>query len=224
MRPAQLGFLLFFATAAQPALHGAVCAPDLLFNYINLGASGCQIGPYSVVDFTYSLIASSVTIASTDITVTPVFPAGGFGLTFSSDKFNISGSDFARYQLGYTWDPGPIRSLGDVLDSDPPVNPGTVTITTEGCKNSAFPCLPADSVKVTVFDFGTSNHLFDSVGFLPPLTPGVLGIQNVIDLEANGASSEFTSFTNQVNTPEPSTFGAGLLILACALRGVRRRD
>jgi hypothetical protein len=100
------------------------------------------------------------------------------------------------------------------------VSPGTVTITTQGCKNSAFPCLPADTVTVMVFDFDTTKHLVDSLAFSPPLSPGVLGIQNIIDLEANGASAEFTSFTNQVTpSPEPATFGVGLMVLMCALCG-----
>ena len=228
MRPARLWFVLLLATAAPSVLSGSVCVTDSLFNYIALGSAGCTIGPLApgqfatVKGFAYSLIASTVTIAATDITVTPSQPVDRFALTFSSPKFNVSGSDFARYLLSYTWDPT-IRSLEDILD-DPVVAPGTATITVKGCKNAPFPCLPGDIVTSTVFDNGTSNHLFDAVVFSPTLSSGILGIQDTIDLEANGGSVSVNSFTNQVVefTPEPGTFASGLLVVALALRGWRR--
>src|SRR6266403_5459039 len=101
-------FFLAALSLAPPA-RAAVCIPNLLSNYEAWGSTGCGVGPCTVKDFSYTLIASNVVIADTDITVTPLFGPSRFGLQFSSTKFSVSGSEFAKYLLAYTWDPGDIR-------------------------------------------------------------------------------------------------------------------
>jgi len=86
MLPVILSFLL---ALAAPAAFATPCALGLLSTYEALGSAGCDLGPFTVKDFNYTLIASSVTIADTDITVTPIFGASSFGLTFSSSKFDV---------------------------------------------------------------------------------------------------------------------------------------
>jgi hypothetical protein len=220
MRSASL--LAVLAIAAAPALFAGPCVPDSLANYITLGATGCQNGAFNVVNFSFSMISANVTILASDITVTPFSGPSSYGLDFTSPKFNLTGStDFAKYLLGYTWDPGDLRSLEDIMNANSPVFPGFATITTDGCVGQAFSgAVCGTSIQtVTVTDNGMTATLTDSTGFSPPT--GTLGIRNTIDLESNGASSEIAGFQNIVFVPEPSTLVAGLLAfvaLACRRR------
>ncbi len=217
------GLTFLFVLAAAPGLFGSACVVDFLTNYEALGATGCQVGPFTVNNFSYTLVASTVNIPDTDITVTPVIGAGSFGLMFSSPDFDVTGNDFARYLLAYTWDPGDIRSLEDVLNTSTPVFPGVATITTDACEDSAFTgaTCPTTDVTLVVFSNGNAATLTDTVGFSPGI--GTVGIRDLIDMEANGASSEFTSFLNIVSTPEPSTLAEGLIALALITRRLCKR-
>jgi len=48
-----------------------------------------------------------------------------------------------------------------------------------------------------------------------------LGIRDTIELDGNGASSEFTSFENLLTVPEPSTLEPCLLLAALVLGRLR---
>jgi hypothetical protein len=223
MRLIRLLFLLSFGAA--PGLFAAACAPAALSVYDTSGFTCTQtLGPntFTVKDVTYSLISGTVAIADSDITVTPVFGSDTLGLMFSSSKFNVTGSDSAKYLLTYFWDPGDIRGFFDILD-DPVVPPGLAKIATDFCFNGEFgvACPPATGT-VTVFDNGTTSHLLDSSaplsGACEPLC--TFGVQNTIELDGGGAggSAEFTDFVNDmVVSPEPGTWMGGWLVLALIL-------
>src|SRR5581483_4644374 len=126
------------AVVAVPGLAAPLCTTTTLNNYEALGSGGCQIGGLTVVNFSYSFVSGSATIPDTSITVTPTFVGNQFGLTFSSPNFSVTGSASAVYLLAYTWDPGDIRSLEDILNANSPVFPGLAQITTVDCRDAAF--------------------------------------------------------------------------------------
>ncbi len=212
MRSIRLTLLLLLTLSATPALFAAACAPALLSVYDAPGFT-CDAGSFTVKDFVYSQITGTVTIPDTAITVTPVFGPDTVGLQFSSSQFTVSGADFTKYLLAYTWDPGDIRGFTDFLDTDPPVFPGLAQITTDLCLDAAWvgTSCSTTTATVTVSDDGVTQIHTASVTFSP--TIGTLGVRNTIELDGNGASAEFTSFTNQLDIPEPSTIGFGLMAL-----------
>jgi hypothetical protein len=216
MRLIRLLFLLSFA--AGPSLFAAACAPALLSVYDFSGFT-CQMGPLTIKDVTYSMISGTVTVADTDITVTPFFTGLAPGLKISSSKFAVSGTDSFKSVLTYFWDPGDIRGFLDTLD-DPVVPPGLVKITTAYCSNGEFgiACPPAPTITSTLFDNGTTSHLVD---FVPVSGVSTLGVQDTIELDANGSSASFTDFMNQL-VPEPSTWTLVLLAAAIVLWQLRR--
>ena len=219
LRWSPLWFCLF-AVCSTSGLATPLCVTDTLANYIALGAGGCQVGGLTVVNFGYSYVSGDVSISDADITVTP--STGAFiGLKFSSSDFSVSGSDSAGYQLSYTYDPGDIRSLEDILNATTPVFPGFAQITTEDCENSAFSgaICPTTSDTFSVSDNGITLNSPASVTFSPPLS--TLGILDTIELDGNGASSEIAGFGSDLTVPEPSTAAPCLLLVALLLR--RRR-
>lgn len=192
-------------------LAGPVCTTTTLDNYEAL-SSGCTIGSLTVKDFTYSFVSGSATIPNTSITVTPSIGSNTLGLIFSSPDFSVTGSASAVYLLAYTWDPGDIRSLEDILNANSPVFPGLAKITTVDCEDAAFSgsSCGTSTDMIVVSDNGVTLSSPVSVSFAPPV--GTLGMRNTIELDGNGASSQFTSFENLLTVPEPSTIGVGLLI------------
>jgi hypothetical protein len=215
MRSASLFILV--AMAATPALMASPCVPDQLSNYILLGGTGCQNGAFNVTDFSFNFVSGNVTILASDITVTPFSGTDFYRLDFTSPKFNLTnGTDAAKYLLGYTWDPGDLRSLEDVMNATSPVFPGFASVTTDGCVDAAFSGASCSTSiqTVTVTDDGHTAVLTDITNFSPPI--GTLGVRNTLELDANGSTSEIAGFQNIVFTPEPSTLGAGLLALALA--------
>jgi len=205
--------LLIVALAFAPELSASVCVTDPLSSYIALGATGCQIGSMNVVNFSFSTILSTVIILASDITVTPVIANDTLELTFTSPQFNLSGSDIAEYLIAYTWDPGDVRGLEDVMDANSPVFPGFASLTTTICEDAAFigSVCPASTTTLMVSDNGITANLIDATTFSPPI--GIVGVSNVIELNANGASSEIGGFSNVVILPEPATWATGLLAL-----------
>ena len=220
MRSASL--LAFLALTAAPALFAGPCVPDLLSNYISLGATGCQNGAFTVNNFGFiPLPGNNFTILASDITVTPNSGPASYGLDFTSPKFNLTGTEIAKYLLSYT-DPGDLRSFEDIMNATTPVNPGFATITTDTCPGAAFglggSCVnPIQTVIVT--DNGLTATLMASTDYIPSV--GILGVRNTIDLEANNALSQIAGFQNIAFVPEPSTLVGGLLALATAV--CRRR-
>jgi hypothetical protein len=186
---------------------------DFLSNYIALGATGCQVGSLTVDNFSFTTIASTVTILASNITVTPVVAANTVELSFTSPQFNISGSDMAQYLLAYTWDPGDIRGMEDIMYANSPVFPGFASVTTLACKDAAFTgaVCPTSTATLLVTDNGITANLMDSTTFSPPI--GIVGVRNTLELDANGASSEIGGFSNLLTVPEPATWLTGILTL-----------
>jgi hypothetical protein len=194
----------------------------MLSTYINLGARGCQLGDLNVVNFSFTTILSTVTILASDITVTPVVAGDTLELTFTSPKFNISGSDTAQYLIAYTWDPGDVRGIEDIMYANSPVFPGFASVTTLACEDAAFTgtICPNNVATLMVTDNGITANLTDVATFSPPV--GIVGVRNTLELDANGASSEIGGFSNILLMPEPSTWMTALLALGWL--GLRRRN
>jgi hypothetical protein len=213
--------LCLLVICSAPGLAAAICATGTLASYEALGAGGCQIGSLTVNNFSYAMLSGTVTIPDTSITVTPSVVSNTLGLTFSSPLFSVSGTDSAVYMLGYTWDPGDIRSLEDILNTNTPVFPGLARISTLACLDSAFSgaICPTTTDLLVVSHNGIIANTPNTVTFSPPI--GILGIRNTIETDGNGASSEFTSFENVVTLPEPSTLASCLLFSLVMFGGLR---
>ena len=214
---------------AQTALFGTssgfapLCVPGTLASYIALPPVGCTIADdVKVMDFNFNVVAvSGVPVTASQIFVSPVFgPPSRYGLNFSSPMFSVTGSDFGTYEVTYIFDPSDIRSLEDVMTVSSPVFPGVATVDTFGCLGSGYiPNCPGTEVQLTVFHSGTTFDLLDRTAISPP--QNILGIRNVIDLKANGASADFDSFENAVYLPEPATWITALA--GSAFLALRRR-
>jgi hypothetical protein len=212
------------AATAQPA---PPCVPGTLASYLALPGEGCTISDdVSVMDFDFEVIdVNGVPLTPDEIDVTPVFGRiNRYGLLLSSDRFSVTGDEFARYRIDYVFDPTDIRSLEDVMGTLTPVAPGTATVDTFVCKGAPFgPECTTETLQITVFHRGTEFDLQDSTLIDPPQR--IVGVRHVIDLQANGASADFRSLENAVFVvPEPATWmlmlgGSALL----ALRARRRR-
>jgi hypothetical protein len=207
--PRWIGLLAF---CSLPLLAGT-CVTDTLFDYEALGVTGCQLGALTVNNFGYSNV-SGLTIPDTAITVTPTFTTGSWTLMFSSSDFDVTGTDSSVDLLTYTFDPGDIRSLEDILNAHSPVFPGLAQITTEDCEDAAFvgATCSTSTDTIVVSDDGHTLTSPASVSFTPGV--GTVGIRDTIELDANGASSEFSSFENTTAVPEASTV-VPCLLLAC---------
>jgi hypothetical protein len=216
----------FALALAATASAGPLCtAGASLASYEALGVSGCVVDPttsLSVGAFSYSVLSSSnpgVVTPDTDIFVTPiVLGPGHVGIDFTSGAFDVTGSDFVDYQIGFTWDLPPIRSGDDIL-TDPVVAPGLAEVNTTLCLGAAFTGISCSmsTAALTVFDNGISPVLTDSATFTPITTLGVL---NDLDLSGGGSggSAEITGFSNDITlAPEPATllmaFGGGLTLM-----------
>jgi hypothetical protein len=209
------------ASAAPLCIAGASLA-----SYQALGAGGCMVDLTSgiiVNDFSYTVLASSnpgVVTPNTAISVTPVFPAPGrFGIDFTSTSFTLSGTDFVKYRIGFTWDPD-VRSADDLLETSTPVAPGFAKVTTTLCELFAFSGTSCSGTTATlnVSHDGITPLLTDSITFAPD-NNGLLGVLNELELNGgNTGSSEIRGFANNITlVPEPSAFAAvaiGILTLA----------
>jgi hypothetical protein len=207
------------AVCALPGLSTPLCVTTTLDNYIALGAGGCQLDTFTLTNFSYSFVSGTVSIPDSDITVTPSTASDMVGLTFSSPDFSVSGSDSAVYLLGYTYDPGDIRSLEDILNATTPVFPGFAQVTTEDCENSAFSGMtcPNTTDTITVSDNGITLNSPATVSFASPFIQ-TLGVLDTIELDANGASSQISGFGSQLGVPEPSALGPCVLLVGLLFR------
>lgn len=217
---------LVLAVLCAAAATAAPCVVNPLTTYISLGGTGCDLGPFTIKDFNFSVVTSgggATPIGASSITVTPLTAPLSYGFSFSSSGFSVTGEQSVTYLLEYFWDPGPIRSLEDVLFAESPVAPGRAIVATTACLDAPFDfgvCLTTP-VFSTVFHYGAGNtYLSDTVDFP---TVYLLGIRHEIILEANGASSDFSSFQSSVLlTPEPAWLLPGGLLLLAGLRRLRR--
>ena len=227
---------LFALASVAVASAAPLCNPGAsLASYEALGSGGCTISattpiPITIADFSYSVLASSnpgVITPNTDIFVTPFFTGPDhFGVNFTSGTFSLSGSDFVRYQIGFTWDPD-VRSADDLLETSTPVAPGFATVNTTLCELFAFSgtSCPGTTASLNVSHNGITPNLTDSVNFSPPVS-GLLGVLNVLELNGGGSgSSEIRGFSNGITvSPEPGAFipvALGIAILAWRRRAVR---
>lgn len=201
------GFLILACQlTASPCTSGAT-----LDTYVTLGVAGCTVGPQTVNNFNFFSSASggATAIPDTDITVTPIFGSGFYGLLFASSDFSVPlGS--VSYTIDYTWDSIPIRGLGDDLD------PGDVNILTNGCVGAAFVGVSCSATTVSVSV--NPSQLTDTMFFSPI---AILGIINTITESADLGTANFGGVENDAYvTPEPASFylaAAGVAILAAAI-------
>ena len=218
-----------------PRLFGTACAVDTLANYVLLGATGCTIATGSeqvvVNDFAFSVAAMSVgltPLTSAQITVTPAFTGSKWQVFFTSGGFFVSGSQFVKYDIGFNWDPV-VVGAEDELNANTPVPPGTATVTTDLCNGQIFggalcPTTASPTNVLKVFSDGIPADAiplaYSPLVPQPDVNPGIIGVFNLLDLEANGQSSEITGFADDLVTPEPATW---LLVMAAGVALARRR-
>jgi len=198
--------LVVASLLALPLAAGPLCVTDTLASYIALGSSGCSLGVYTLKDFAFgpNTAGGGATLAlNSSITVTPMTIGGVNALGFSSPVWSagVTSSQFTTYQIAYFWDPGPIRSLADVLFAQSPVFPGKVQINSTACLGSNFPCGINPTASVQVSDDGVTLALRDIQYFS---TVSLMGVIDTIDLHANGASADFQSYGSFINIPEPA--------------------
>ena len=211
------GKLLAIAFLAGASLQAdpVSCSPGTFASYEALAATGCTVGPFLVKDFFFSVLSGSGSVTDSTIFVTPTSSAPGvWGLNFASDGFVVTGSESVQYLVAYTWDPtDDIQSIDDILDPPFAVPPGFARVTTDACLNAAFSGAVCSTsvVSISVVQDGISPQLFAAVSFsgVP-----VVGVRNIIDLQANGGSAGFDSLSNEVAiVPEPATGLSGIAIL-----------
>jgi hypothetical protein len=201
------------------------CVIGTLDQYEALGSVGCQFGGLTIKDFTYTQVGGDVLVADTSITVTPTMGLG-LDLKFSSSAWNIPNPGHSsEYILAYTWDPGDIRSLEDVMNTSTPVFPGFAQITTDMCLDAAFtpgPACSTSTASMAVSHNGITANTFARTDFSPSI--GILGVRNDILLNTlSGGSSQFDSLENTLFTPEPSTLISGFAAFALMMGGLRAK-
>ena len=206
-----------------------MCVPGTLAAYEALPVTGCMVGGLTANNFVFTVLGSSggaVPVTDTQINVTPTFNGPGLlGLNFASTGFSVIGAGSVQYLIGYTWEAsGTIQSLDDIMDP-PSAILGFAKVTTNGCLSAAFvgSTCATSTATVMVFDNDGSTQFTNSVSFVP--VP-IVGIRNIIDLQAKGGSASFDSFTQEAMVPEPATWlscAAALILLAARLRRVRSR-
>ena len=217
----RLKVLLLVVSAARFLSAGPIqpgtpaCAPGSLASYIALSPAGCVIGvDFQLNKFGFAVVAFSGPGSPTDATqimVTPLMTGLTAGLLFSSNSFQVTGSQSATYLVTYSGDPV-IRSVTETIDPPPVIPPGSVSVTTNICLGTVFPpsgICPGPNATLTVSDNGISPMLTASVSFQPVT---IFGIRETIQLDAHGATAGFTTVNNVFElVPEPQS---GLL---CAI-------
>jgi hypothetical protein len=203
------------------------CVSASLSTYIALGTMGCSVGRLQFRDFEFSVITSgggAVPVTPANVNVTPLPASNQAGVNIASSGFNVMGSQFVQYLLTYTIDPGPPIIDGDDMSlfTQTPVFPGLASITSVKCVGAAFVegACQGNVVTENVFHNGTTFSLTAHATFTPT---DIVGVQTTIDLEANGASANFSSFSDSANeTPEPASAILVCAAMALGLPGAKR--
>jgi hypothetical protein len=221
MRPLQVLFLAFLLFATAESIHAAACVPALLSVY-DVPSFTCDFGPFTLKDFTFTLgptVGSPATVSDSGILVTPTTASLRYGLSFSSAGWSVTSGQKVTYFIVYTWDPGPIRSLEEVMN-DPPTGAGSSTVKTDACLGGAWVGCLFPMTSVTVSDPGSTSN---SVSFTPPLD-GIVGVQHTITMDATGGgTADILSFGSTAVIPEPGTMVGGLLALALTIAKLRAK-
>jgi hypothetical protein len=208
-----------------------MCAPDTLANYEALApgpAGGCTVGPLTFHDFGFAMVTSTggpTPVTAAGIIVTPVIGLYNFGLQYSSGGFSVTAGQSIQYLLTYTVDPEPpiIHAFEVLFDVDGPTSPGSDTISSLECQDSAFSgaTCPNSTISQTVFDNGVTFSHNNTFIFGSSLM--TLGDRTTITLDAtSGGTANFTSLTETVITPEPS-LGLLVAVLGVLMIGLRRK-
>lgn len=199
-----------WALAAAPVILATPCTTGTLDSYIALGSTGCMNGIFNVEDFTFTVISTTIPIAANNINVSPMATANNFALQFNSSLFNVSPSDSIKVQIGYSWDPGDIGSISEVMD-DPPVKPGVSSINIDACENAFFIsgiCPTTLATAMLIDDPQNGKRTLNATIIFPPGVTS-LGMEDTIFLAGNGCNAtvcaDITDFRDTVVTPEPAT-------------------
>lgn len=217
-------FLSIFPAQAAP-----LCTQAPLSDYL-ANTQGCMVGAFTFKNFAW-VQSGPIAVPSTGVQVSPYDFTTRLGLNYSSNLFSVTGNEVLRYVLEYTVDPPPpiIDGFELGLDAGSPVAPGTATITADLCagdlRNTG--CLNGFPTSLQVNHFGTSSFLFDSVTF--PQGVNLVDVRLLIELKANGASSQIDGFGNGASglpTPEPgglAVAGLGVLLVLSRSSAFRSR-
>lgn len=230
-----LKLVLLLAVVAAPALFANVCVPDTLTAYIALGAQGCSVGTFDVKDFGFSVINTTAGISPSDILVTPVESGDSLGLIFDSPthKLIVGIDSTIDLLISYFWDPGTIRSAGQVMN-DPVTAPGIAELIVSGCENSNFingVCPTTEFTSVLATDNSSKTTVASTEVFTNLVT--TLGIEDEVDIEGrqchplagSHSCADIVNFENSLETtPEPSAWILGLIPAGGGIMlGLRRR-
>lgn len=220
-------FVCILAAAALlvPAALATPCATTTLDAYISLGSTGCDLGTLNLSSFSFSVLSASggaSPIPAVAITVTPTFTSK-FKLNFASSGFSVTGTQSIQYLIAYTVDPPPpvLPDMELQMFAFSPVFPGFAQVTSDLCVGNPFAgsvCnSPGTLHTLVVNDNGIVFNSTAAVAFPPAF---IVGVRDTIELDANGASSSFSSFENRSTLiPEPST---ALLVICGPLLLARR--
>jgi hypothetical protein len=203
-----------------PKVFASACPIATLNVYLTAGFT-CLINDEPVANFTFSP-SGYLPVSASQINVTPTFTGSSYTLTFASSGFNLTTSgESVGYQINFTWDDPVVVRAEDGLDSDPPTSPGVASVTTNLCAGGLFGVTcSAPTNTLFVMNNGLTSIPVADTSFPPS---AVVDTQSLLTLSTlAGGTSEITSFSETVFTPEPGALALatsgffGLLLVALA--------
>jgi hypothetical protein len=231
-------FALLLTASCYTSVFGAtiasVCTPGTLATFIGLGSTGCEVGAFSVKNFSFSSQSgdSFVQVGASDVNVSTALVGGSVQVNFGSSVFDITGNQKISAFLDYTIDPQPpiLDDMGIAFSAFSPVAPGFAKLTADICAGGLLSnsCVGGAFARLDLADFGHGNpNNVLSALFQFPNPVNLVDVRLSLDMQANGASSQIDGIGTVTDVvPEPSTFatvfGAALLGGVAALRRRRR--
>lgn len=224
-----------FALAGIPLIAAPVaCSTASAAYYEGLG-EGCTSGPFTFKNFNWFSVTGPeyVTVASSDVFLSPSFTGNQVSVSLNSDALNISGTSRITANLEYTVDPPPpiLDDFSLELEANSPVFPGLARITSLICAGDLFSngCTAGVVRTLTVQHLGDGNPgnvLFASVDF--PFAVNLIDVRTTLVLEANGKSSQIDGFVQSTvpssDSPVPEPATALATMMGLGLIGLVRRD